>query len=359
MTVYHFHRLKIGEVRRETEDAISVRFDVPENLTETFAFKHGQHLTLRAIIDGEELRRNYSICSGVDDDEIRVAIRRLRGGRFSTFANDHFKAGDEIDVMPAKGRFFTPLDPAHKQHYLAIAAGAGITPVLSIIKTTLAREPGSDFTLIYGNRNAASIMLRDPLTYLKNRYPERFHLIHVLSREQRDVPLFNGRIDPAKLEALGERLVAFEQMDEVFLCGPQKMIDALRPALSDQMGIDKKHVHFELFGTEDQLRAKPVTPSAAKGPRRRVTVIADGKQTRIELATEGQSILDAALAGGADLPFACKGGVCCTCRAKLLSGEVKMDVNYALEDDEVQDGFVLTCQSHPMTDEVVVDFDAR
>lgn len=354
-----FHRLKIAEVRRETDDAVSLRFEIPQDLAGDFAFKQGQHLTLRATIDGEELRRNYSICSAVDDEEIRVAVRRLPGGRFSTYANSELEAGDQIDVMPAKGRFFTALDPAHEKHYLAIAAGAGITPVISIIKTTLAREPASDFTLIYGNRNVAHIMLRDALTHLKNRYPERFHLIHVLSRESRDMPLFNGRIDPDKLKALGERLVEFGHMDEVFLCGPQKMIDALRPMLSDEMGIDKKHVHFELFGTEEQLRAKPEAPVAAKGPRRRVTVIADGKQTRIELATEGQSILDAALAGGADLPFACKGGVCCTCRAKLLSGEVTMDVNYALEDQEVDDGFVLTCQSHPLTDEVVVDFDAR
>lgn len=357
MTAYHFHRLRIAEVRRETEDAISVRFDVPAELIETFSFTQGQHLTLRATIEREELRRNYSICSGLDDGEVRIAIRRLPGGRFSTFANENFKAGDEIDVMPAKGRFFTSLDADHKKRYLAIAAGAGITPVLSIVKTTLAREPKSHFTLIYGNRNVASIMLRDPLTYLKNRHPERFHLIHVLSREARDVPLFNGRIDPAKLAALGERLVDFGSMDEVFLCGPQKMIDALRPALVEAHGIDPKHVHFELFGTEDQLRARPAaTPT---GPRRQVTVIADGKRTRVELASDGQSILDAALAGGADLPFACKGGVCCTCRAKLVSGEVEMDVNYALEEHEVEAGFVLTCQSHPLTDEVVVDFDAR
>ncbi len=354
-----FHRLRIGEVRRETEDSISVTFEIPPELAEDFAFTQGQHLTLRATIDGEELRRNYSICSGLDDREVRVAIRRLAGGRFSTHANEHFKAGDIVEVMPAKGRFFTPLDPDHAKHYLAIAAGAGITPILSIIKTTLAREPESDFTLIYGNRKVASIMLRDPLTYLKNRHPDRFQLIHVLSRESRDVPLFNGRIDPAKLAALGERLVAFDQMDEVFLCGPQAMIDTLRPALSDDFGIDPKNVHFELFGTADQLKPKPHTAAVASGPRRKVTVIADGKRTRVEVATAGQSILDAALAGGADLPFACKGGVCCTCRAKLVSGKVEMDVNYALEDDEVEAGFVLTCQSHPLTDEVVVDFDAR
>lgn len=356
MTSVHFRRLRIRDIRHETADAISLAFDIPEELKQEFSFIQGQHLTLRAMVDGEDLRRSYSICSGLDDDEIRVAIKRLPEGKFSGYAHDTLKVGDDIEVMPPLGRFHTELNPENDKHYLAVVAGSGITPVMSLIKTTLTREPQSRFTLVYGNRNVGSIIFRGALDSVKSRFPDRFHLIHVLSRAARDVDLFNGRIDGDKIKALSESLVPLSSVDEVFLCGPQTMIEGVRETLTSELGFPPECVHFELFGTAADRRP-PAAVEQADGPMRQVTVIADGKRTTINLPTEGMGILDAALAAGADLPFACKGGVCCTCRAKLVEGEVTMDANYALEPQEVDAGFILTCQSHPTTDHVVVDFD--
>jgi ring-1,2-phenylacetyl-CoA epoxidase subunit PaaE len=356
VTSVHFQRLRISDIRQETENAISLSFEIPKDLTDAFSFIQGQHLTLRANIDGEDLRRSYSICSAVGDPEIRVSIKRLAGGRFSNFAHQNFKVGDEIEVMPPLGRFYTELDPSQGKHYLALAAGIGITPIVSNIETTLRTEADSCFTLVYGNRNIGNIVFREQLDDIKNRYPERFHLVHILSQVSREVELLNGRIDGEKLKALTERLIDLKTVDEVFICGPQAMTIELRKTLIDELGIAAENVHIELFGVADEGQIRVITPDS-KGPVRKVTVIADGKRTVMDLTTTGMPILDAALNAGADLPFACKGGVCSTCRAKLIEGEVSMDVQYALEEHEIEAGFILTCQSHPTTDHVVVDFD--
>ncbi len=286
---------------------------------------------------------------------LTVAIRKVEDGRFSSWANSELKAGDVLEVMPPEGRFFTELDPAASKHYQALAAGSGITPIASLIATTLATEPHSSFTLVYGNRRADTIMLRQPLGHLKNRFADRLQLIHVLSRETRDVDLFNGRIDEEKLAAICERLINLDAMDEVLLCGPEAMILSLKTWLESTGGMQADQIHLEPFGTElANARKETAAPS---GPTRKVSIIADQRRVELEVASSGPSILEAALDAGADLPFSCKGGVCCTCLAKLAEGEVSMDVNYAIERDEVEAGFILTCQSHPTTDHVVVDYD--
>ncbi|NII24274.1 phenylacetate-CoA oxygenase/reductase subunit PaaK [Pseudoflavitalea sp. X16] len=360
----HFHTLTVATVQKETPECISVVFQVPEALQELYNFKQGQNITLKTILNGEELRRSYSICSSPFDKELRVAIKSVETGRFSSWANNQLKKGDLVEVLPPTGRFFTELHPAHKKHYLAFAAGSGITPILSIIKTTLATEPQSRFTLIYGNRNRASIIFKEQLEALKNRYMERFTLHHILSREKTDAPLNHGRIDPEKCRQL-EKLINFAQMDEIFLCGPETMIFSVKNWLEEK-GMEKKKIHFELFTTPATGSQQPdFKPQAADlkpqtaGKKSRVTVKLDGIAFDFDLGFDGQPILDAALQQGADLPFACKGGVCATCRAKLVEGQVEMDINYALEPEEMEQGFILTCQSHPRTDKVVVDFDAR
>jgi ring-1,2-phenylacetyl-CoA epoxidase subunit PaaE len=284
-------------------------------------------------------------------------------GLFSGFANNLLKPGDILEILPPSGRFFTTLHPDHQKHYLAFAAGSGITPILSIIKTTLAAEPGSSFTLVYGNRNRASIIFKEQLEALKNRYTTRFVLHHILSREKTDAAVNYGRIDTAKTAQLGEKLVNIKGMDEIFLCGPEEMIFSVKEGL-EQQGVDSKKIHFELFSTPGQRSgikpsAAALAGSAATGKASKVTVKLDGISFDFDLPYHGKAILDAALAQGADLPYACKGGVCCTCRARLTAGEVVMDNNYALEPDEVKAGFILTCQSHPRSEKVMIDFDQK
>lgn len=364
----HFHILTIDAVQKETPECISIVFQVPEALRETYNFKQGQNITLKTILDGQEIRRSYSICSSPFENELRVAIKAVDAGKFSSWANSQLKKGDIVEVLPPTGRFFTELDPAHKKQYLAFAAGSGITPILSIIKATLATESQSRFTLVYGNRNRASIIFKEQLEALKNRYMDRFTLHHILSREKTDAAVNHGRIDVEKCKQL-EKLINISQMDEVFICGPESMIFSVKEWLEGK-GIEKKKIHFELFTT-------PVTGSPARQlaggagnqnkqtehldekKTSRVTVKLDGIAFDFDLKFDGQPILDAALQQGADLPFACKGGVCATCRAKLIQGKVEMDINYALEPEEMEQGFILTCQSHPRTEKVVVDFDAR
>lgn len=360
----HFHTLTIAAVQKETPECISVLFQVPEALRETYNFKQGQNITLKTILDGEEVRRSYSICSSPYDNELKIAIKAVEAGKFSSWANGQLKKGDVVEVLPPTGRFFTELNPAHTKQYLAFAAGSGITPILSIIKATLAIEPNSRFTLIYGNRNRASIIFKEQLEGLKNRYMNRFTLHHILSREKTDAPVNHGRIDAEKCQQL-EKLVHFSQMDEIFICGPGSMIFSVKEWL-EAKGIDKKKIHFELFTTPVAGNAQALTNTRASGllhpasgKSSRITVRLDGIAFDFDLTYDGQPILDAALQQGADLPFACKGGVCATCRAKLTEGEVEMDINYALEPEEMEQGFILTCQSHPRTNKVVVDFDAR
>lgn len=356
----HFEELVVRDVRKEANDCVSIAFDVPISLQEMFRFTQGQNVTVKTTIAGTEVRRSYSICSSPQDSELRIAVKQVPEGIFSTFANARLKAGDRLEVLPPTGRFFTPLDPTQKKQYVAFAAGSGITPILSIIKATLLAEPGSRFTLVYGNRGRSSILFKEALEALKNSYMDRFRIIHILSREKTDIPLFQGRIDQEKCGALAGSLIDLAGTDDFFLCGPEAMIFEVQSFLQSK-GVDKKKIHFELFTTPGQKAATTAHLTETDGDQRksRVTVRLDGLAFDFDLGYQASSILEAALAEGADLPFACKSGVCCTCRAKLIRGEVEMDANYALEPDELAAGFILTCQSHPRTDEVEVDFDTK
>ena len=357
----HFHSLPIQKVQKETEDCVSITFAVPEDLKPLYAFKQGQSLTVRTHLGGEEVRRTYSICTSPYDGALKVAVKKVEGGLFSTFANEGLKAGDTLEVMPPVGKFYTELDPAKKKNYAAFAAGSGITPVLSIIKTTLLTEPQSTFTLVFGNRTRASIIFKEELEALKDKFLDRFRIYHILSREKTDAEINHGRIDRDKCELLFARLIDLGSIHEFFLCGPEEMIFTVRDFLQER-GVAKDHIHFELFTIPGQKKSTVDTSRgtiSTSGPQARVSVKLDGIVFDFDLAHGGQSILDAALAQGADLPYACKGGVCCTCKAKLVEGEVEMDMNWGLEQDEVEQGYILTCQSHPKTDKVVVDFDAK
>jgi ring-1,2-phenylacetyl-CoA epoxidase subunit PaaE len=357
----HFEELVIRDVRKETQDCVSIAFDIPERLREAFRFTHGQNITVRTTLGGAEVRRSYSICSSPQEDELRIAVKQVHQGLFSTHANAALKAGDRLEVLPPSGRFFTPLDPRQHKQYVAFAAGSGITPILSIIKTTLVAEPLSEFTLIYGNKGRSSILFKESLEALKNKYMERFRVVHILSREKTDIPLFQGRIDKEKCARLAGRLIDLDRTDEFFICGPESMIFSVKEFLETR-GVGGRKVHFELFTTPGQTPGLTAAHSDAKkseGPQSQVTVRLDGIAFDFDLPYQGASILDAALAEGADLPFACKGGVCCTCRARLVSGVVSMDANYALEPDELEAGYILTCQAHPRSPQVSVDFDSK
>lgn len=355
----HFHTLKVKQVKKETPDCVSIAFDIPEDLQKEFEFAHGQNITIKKNVEGEEIRRSYSICSSPFENELRVAVKKVEGGKFSCFANHELKTGDELEVLPPTGKFNTKLQTTNHKQYLAFAAGSGITPVLSIIKTTLQTEPHSSFTLVYGNRSRGSIIFFETLEGLKNKYVKRFNFINILSREKTDAPVNFGRINEAKLIELS-RLIDYKNTDEFFICGPEEMIFCVKDFLEKQ-DIDKKKIHFELFTTPGQKKVKvQSTVYKESGPKSKITVKLDGRSFDFDLSFNSDtSILDAALQQGADLPFACKGGVCCTCKAKLLEGEVDMDVNWGLEHEEVEQGYILTCQSHPKTETVVVDFDIK
>jgi ring-1,2-phenylacetyl-CoA epoxidase subunit PaaE len=357
-----FYPLTVREVRAETADCVSVALEVPEELKETFRFAPGQYLTFRKHLPDAEIRRSYSICASPKDNELRVAIKKVEGGKFSGFANAELKAGDVLDVMPPLGKFSPKVKDVEHKEYLGIAAGSGITPIMSIMKTVLEEEPESSFTLIYGNRSRNSVIFREQIEGLKNQYMQRLRLFHILSREYMDVPLFNGRIDAGKIEQFGKSLIQINRIKEAFICGPEDMILSVKQKLID-LGMPSAHVHIELFTSPDQPKAAHEKWVAGhkkeEGPVSKVSITLDGATFEMDLAYNGESILDAALRHGADLPYACKGGVCCTCRAKVTAGAVDMEVNYALEPDEVEKGFVLTCQSHPTTEVVHIDFDAR
>jgi ring-1,2-phenylacetyl-CoA epoxidase subunit PaaE len=355
----HFHSLTVKEVRRETPDCVSITFDIPHHLQKNFQYKQGQNITLRKFFNGEEVRRSYSICSSPFEEQMRVAVKKVEGGLFSSFANTELKSGDILDVMPPTGKFYTELSASNSKHYVAFVAGSGITPVVSIIKATLLIEPKSTFTLVYGNRTHSSIIFKEELLGLKDKYMERFRLINVLSRERMEAEVNYGRINTEKCTQL-TKLVDLKSADEFFLCGPEEMIFCVKDFLEHQ-GIDKYHIHFELFTTPvgRVSNFKKTATSGTSSNTSRITVKLDGRSFDFNLDYDSNSILDAALAAGADLPFACKGGVCCTCKAKLIEGHVEMEVNYGLEPDEVEAGFILTCQSHPRTENVVVDFDEK
>lgn len=356
----HFHNLKIADVKKETDDCVSIAFQIPEKLMPVFQFEQGQNITLKATINGEELRRSYSICTAPFDNELRVAIKKVTGGKFSTYANEQLKKGDALEVLPPSGKFNTTLSPQHKKNYLAIAAGSGITPVLSIIKTTLAEEPHSTFTLIFGNRSRNSIIFFETLEGLKNKYLQRFNFINILSREKTDAEINFGRINTDKLNDL-KKLVDYKRMDDMFLCGPEEMIFCAKDFLLRE-NIDVKNIHFELFttpGNRQQTTGNGQEAEAHGDQKSRITLKLDGRSIEFNLSNSRQSILDAALHQGADLPYACKGGVCGTCKAKLIEGKITMEANYALEPEEIAQGFILTCQAHPLTEKIVVDFDVR
>ncbi|KHJ62413.1 1,2-phenylacetyl-CoA epoxidase subunit PaaE [Burkholderia glumae] len=362
MATPQFHPLRIRDVQPETADAVTVAFEVPAELREQYRFTQGQFVTLRAQIGGEETRRSYSICVGTTDydrdGELRIGIKRVRGGRFSNFAFDTLKAGDTIDVMTPDGRFFTHLNAEHGKQYVAFSGGSGITPVLAIVRTTLELEPRSTFTLIYGNRSVDSIMFAEQLEDLKNRFMQRFSLYHVLSDELQDVDLFNGVLDQAKCAAFLDTLVPAASIDEAFICGPAPMMDAAEAALG-AAGVARERIHVERFGTPLPQAGAPVVEITEATPAAALEIMLDGKTRKLRLPYEGVSLLDVGLRAGLALPYACKGGVCCTCRAKVVEGEVRMDRNYTLEEQEVRDGFVLTCQCHPVSERVVVSFDER
>jgi ring-1,2-phenylacetyl-CoA epoxidase subunit PaaE len=356
----HFHSLQVKKIKKETEDCVTIGFDIPEELRDTFQFKQGQNLTIRKEINGSEARRNYSLCSSPLENEWTIAVKKTEGGRFSTHANEELKAGDFLDVMPPTGNFYTELHPDQQKNYLAFAAGSGITPILSIIKTTLVTEPKSSFTLVYGNRNKNAIIFKEELEALKDKFIDRFCIYHVLSREITDATINSGRLDRKKCELFSNKLINLKTIDDVFICGPEQMIFCVRDFLLEK-GMTKEHIHFELFtvpGGEQSAvsNRQSVTEETSNAL---ITVKLDGITFSFELGYNEESILDAALQQGADLPYACKGGVCTTCKAKLTEGKVEMDRNWGLSDEEVEDGFILTCQSHPRTSKIFVDYDSR
>jgi ring-1,2-phenylacetyl-CoA epoxidase subunit PaaE len=352
-----FYPLSVAKVRNETRDTIAVTFDVPPELAASFAYQQGQHLTLRAQIGDEDVRRSYSICSAVQDGLLRVAIKRTQGGLFSSWANEHLKPGMTLDVMPPMGHFNVPLDAANARHYVAFAAGSGITPILSIIKTTLLTEPNSRFTLFYGNRASSSVIFKDELTDLKDSNMARLNLAYVMSREQQDIELFNGRITKEKCEQFIKQWIRIEDIDIAFICGPEDMMHAVSGALQEA-GMPKEHIKVELFAASiPKHQRKPRVFDDGARHETEVTVIMDGNHSSFTMDKDKESILDAGLRAGIDMRYSCKGGVCSTCRCKLIDGKVDMDANYALEDYEIARGFVLSCQAFPVTDKVIVDFD--
>ena len=352
-----FYPLKVSSLERETEDCTVISFDLPEDLQNTFAFKQGQHLTLRKYLNGEDVRRTYSLCISPSENKLAVAVKKIPTGLFSSFVNEELKAGDILDVMPPMGSFFTELHSDQQKSYVAFAAGSGITPIISIMKAVLESEPKSRFTLFYVNQRVSSIIFKEEIEGLKNKYLNRLQIYHFLTREQLDVPLFYGRIDIDKLNAICNKLINPLTVDEYFLCGPQEMVETIRNGLVEK-GVAKNHIHSELFFTLNGQK-KAIAKDYAKelnGSLCAVTIRDGGKQFAFSF-DGNDNILDAALKQGADLPFACKGGVCCTCKAKLLEGKVEMEVNYALEPEEVEAGYILTCQAHPLSQKVVVDYD--
>ena len=352
-----FHPLRVAGVRPETDDAVSITFDVPDDLAAEYRYLPGQHVTLRALIDGEDVRRSYSICANANEGVLRVGVKRLPGGVFSTYATTALQAGDTLEVMPPVGEFTISPDPANANHYGAVAAGSGITPVLALVATVLESEPRSRFTLLFGNRAARSIMFLEELEGLKDRYPDRFHLIHVLSRESGAVPMFSGRLDAERLTQLFDLIVDTDTVDDWYLCGPFEMVQAARKVL-EARDVAPSAIHDELFFAgpldPDDLPPEPADEAGAV----KVTFTVDGRASTTRMRPE-TSILDAALRVRGELPYSCKGGMCASCKARVLEGTVTMDKNYALVEDDLNAGYVLTCQAHPTSGTVVVDFDQR
>ena len=356
MSTPRFHRLTVNDLRRETPDAISMTFEIPQELAGDYSFLPGQYLTLRTTMDGEEVRRSYSICSGPEDGELRIAVKKVDGGAFSNWAADELKSGDELDVMTPTGRFGVAHAPDQARLHVGFAAGSGITPILSIVKGVLAREKQSRFFLFYGNRTTESMLFLEELEELKDRFMQRLSLFHAISGEEQDIPILHGRLDGDKVRVLLRSLVPAASVDHVFICGPTGMSEDIE-ATCRAIGIADEKIHVERFVSEFGGKPRPKTTVAPGTPPKAVaSLIIDGKRREVPIA-EGEAILDAALRAGMDLPFACKGGMCSTCRAKLVEGEAQMEVNYSLEPWELKAGFILTCQAKPCSERVVVDYD--
>lgn len=354
-----FHTLTVAEVVDETADARSIRFDVPEELREAFRFKPGQHLTLKCDIGGEEIRRNYSLCVAPNDNILKVTVKRIAGGAFSNWANDNLKPGDRIDVMPPHGSFTLDFEPGAERHYVGFAGGSGITPVMSILKTALDVEPHSRFTLFYGNRDSQSVIFLEELARLKNRHMERLEIHHFLAEESEDIDLFNGMLDRAKCDEILAHLIEPSEIDAFFICGPGPMMDAAEQALVDH-DVPRDRIHIERFtaGLPSAALAAQMQVLQSRAEGLTMVVTLDGRKRRIAFDAEAGNILDSARKAGLPAPYACKAGVCATCRARLISGEVEMAVQYGLSDEEVAAGYVLTCQSVPKGADVELDYDA-
>ena len=354
----HFHRLRVAEIVPETDEANSIRFEIPSDLVDAFRFRAGQHLTLRAEIGGEEVRRNYSLCTAPSDNDLMVTVKRIAGGLFSNWVGDNLKAGDTLDVMTPHGSFTTIFDANANRHYVGIAGGSGITPVMSLIRTALSEEPKSRFTLLYGNRDSSSIIFLEALAALKNEHMGRLEIFHFLAEEEGDFDLFNGMLDKARCEEAIDALVGDAgAIDAWFICGPGPMMDAAEAALL-QRNVSKERIHIERF-TADRPSAALAAQMAElqqKATGLTLSVTLDGRTRKVAF-TEA-NILDSARESGLPAPFACKAGVCATCRAKVTSGKVEMAARYGLTDEEIADGYVLTCQSVPVGDGVAVDYDA-
>lgn len=357
-----FHPLRVRSVQPDTPEAVIVSFEVPEDLRPVFGFTQGQYLTLRKEIDGQDLRRSYSICAGVDDGELRVGVRKVRGGVFSNWINEQLQPGDTLQVMAPQGRFFVPLEPDAHHHHVGIAGGSGITPILSIMKTVLAREPHSRFTLLYGNRKLRSTMFKEELDDLKDRYLSRLVIHHVFSDEHTESEIHMGLVNRAKVAEFLQALVPAAGIDHVYICGPFEMNDQAEAALL-AAGVPEDRIHIERFGIAQQATGQvgAIVHQSQPGDavKARVTIIRDGLQREIAFSREQPSILDAASAAGMEVPFSCTSGVCGTCRAKLVEGRVRMERNFALDKKDVAAGYILTCQAHPLTERVVLSFDER
>ncbi|QIB66782.1 phenylacetate-CoA oxygenase/reductase subunit PaaK [Kineobactrum salinum] len=356
-----FYPLTVAAVEPETDKAIKVSLAVPAELRDAFRYQPGQYLTLQAMVDGEPVRRSYSICSGINDPQPQIAIKRVEGGVFSNFANDSLSPGTSLEVMPPQGTFHVPLDPQREGNYLFIASGSGITPVISNIRSILETEPHSRVTLLYGNQRTATMMFREALSFLKNRYLSRFHWVNILSREDQGAEVLNGRLNNRKGAELNRCLIQLGSYDEYFICGPESMISEVSRGLRST-GVDEAHIHYELFASSADDARQVIEKHHARareygGRLSRVAVIRDGRRIDFELGADGENVLDAGIGQGLDLPYSCKNGVCSTCKAKLVEGEVDMDITHGLEPGEIEQGYILTCQAHPVSDSVVVDFD--
>ncbi len=352
-----FHSIKIADIYKETKDCSVISFDIPDDLKSEFQFKQGQHLTLKSIINGQDIRRSYSLCSSPVENTWKIAVKKINGGLFSTFVNDTLKKDDLIEVMAPNGDFNIAINANKPKNYIVFAAGSGITPILSIIKTHLISEPNSTFKLFYLNRTVKSIIFKEEIEQLKNTYFHRFEIFHFLTKEHRSIELLNGRFTKEKLQILTKNIINIPSTDECFICGPEQMIFLIRDELI-AAGLDKNKIHYELFTSgiteEDKARMAKIVEKKVEGTT--ITIIDGEKEFHFTMDNDFDNILDGALAAGADLPFACKGGVCSTCKCKVVSGTVEMKINYALDENEVAKGLVLSCQAVPTSKKVVVDF---